>query len=115
MGYRVIEYPYEYEGKRYIGYVLVKPYWMFGIYGYDRVTHFTDINSLNVFIGDDLIIDSFGWLNCLTYLCILMDLMDLNEYPNVYSKTGEATTWLPELQQPAEIIGRLDTHYPDVF
>jgi len=41
--------------------------------------------------------------------------MDLNEYPNVYSKTGEATTWLPELQQPAEIIGRLDTHYPDVF
>ena len=44
-----------------------------------------------------------------------MDLMDLNEYPNVYSKTGEATTWLPELQQPAEIIGRLDTHYPDVF
>ena len=44
-----------------------------------------------------------------------MDLMDLNEYPNVYSKIGEATTWLPELQQPAEIIGRLDTHYPDLF
>jgi len=62
MGYRVIEYPYEYEGKRYIGYVLVKPYRMFGIYGYDRVTHFTDINSLNVFIGDDLIIDSYGWI-----------------------------------------------------
>jgi len=62
MGYRVIEYPYEYDGKRYIGYVLVKPYRMFGIYGYDRVTHFTDINSLNTFIGDDLIIDSYGWI-----------------------------------------------------
>lgn len=44
-----------------------------------------------------------------------MNTSNLNEHPNMYSKTGDATTWLPELQHPAEVIGRLDTNYPDVF
>ena len=60
MGYKAYEYPYEYEGKRYVGYVIIKPYIAFGISGYDRITHFTDITSLNTFLGDDLVMNPEG-------------------------------------------------------
>ena len=62
MGYKAIQYPYEYDGKRYIGYVLIKPYIIFGISGYDRINHFTDITSLNEFLGDDLVMNAEGWI-----------------------------------------------------
>lgn len=58
MGYKVIEYPYFYENFRYIGYILIKPYRLFGIYGYDRIKHFIDKEALNEFLGTDLKLDA---------------------------------------------------------
>ena len=58
MGYKVIQLPYIYENTRYIGYILIKPYRLFGLYGYDTITHFVDKEDLNKFLGTDLKLDA---------------------------------------------------------
>jgi hypothetical protein len=62
MGYQVIEYPYIYEGLYCVGYVIIKPYIMFGLYGYDRITHFSCKETLDRFLSDVFVLDSQNFL-----------------------------------------------------
>jgi hypothetical protein len=50
LGYSAIERCYMYNGKPYLGYVLVKNYTMFWIPGYDRIGVFSDRETLNQYL-----------------------------------------------------------------
>ena len=62
MGYKVIEYPYIFENHQYIGYIIIRPYIIFGLYGYDRIKHFASKEELDEFLSDDLIVDSKNFI-----------------------------------------------------
>ena len=50
LGYTAIERFYMYNGKPYMGYVLVKNYVIFWIPGYDRISVFIDKESLEEYL-----------------------------------------------------------------
>jgi len=50
LGYSVINRTYFFEGKSYIGFILVKNYTMFWIPGYDKKVVFCDKESLDQYI-----------------------------------------------------------------
>lgn len=63
IGYKVSEYPFEYNGEKYIGYVLyrITVNWL-GKTIRERITHFTSREKLDEFLSDTFTLDSDNYL-----------------------------------------------------
>lgn len=62
-GYKVTEYPFEYKGENYVGYVIHRiSKGLFGRVITKRMTHFTSRVELDKFLSDTFALDSENFL-----------------------------------------------------
>lgn len=62
-GYKVTEFPFEYEGKSYIGYVIHRiSKGLFGRVKTERAAHFSTREGLDEFMSGTFILDSENYL-----------------------------------------------------